>query len=87
MGKRISKWYIQSLNIHFYWRLFLSWQSWQQKFGVLAKKNKFPSTVHDSQKVWFSLALNWFSPILNLKILLQITIRFIIQAKVTNAWG
>ena len=36
---------------------------------------------------WFSLALNWFSLILNLKMLLQVTIRFIIQGKVTSTWG
>ena len=40
-----------------------------------------------TKRFWFSLALNWFSLILNLKMLLQVTIRSIIQGKVTSAWG
>ena len=40
-----------------------------------------------TERFWFSLALNWFSLILNLKMLLQVTIRSIIQGKVTSAWG
>ena len=40
-----------------------------------------------TKRFWFSLAVNWFSVILNLKMLLQVTIRSIIQGKVTSAWG
>ena len=40
-----------------------------------------------TKRFWFSMDLNWFSLILNLKMLLQVTIGSIIQGKVTSAWG
>ena len=40
-----------------------------------------------TKRFWFSLALNWFSLILNLKMLMQVTISSIIQDKVASAWG
>ena len=38
-------------------------------------------------RFWFSLALNLFFLILNLKMLLQITIGFKIQGQVASTWG
>ena len=61
MGTRISNWYIQSLNIHLYWRLFLSRQSWQRNFGILApppkKINFAPRSLYSG--CW---ALHGFNP-------------------------
>ena len=48
---------------------------------------------HDSQLLlysksfWFSLALNLFSVILKLKMLLQVTIKIIILEQVASTWG
>ena len=48
---------------------------------------------HDSQLLlysksfWFSLALNLFSLILKLKMLLQVTIKIIILEQVASTWG
>ena len=48
---------------------------------------------HDSQlflyskSFWFSLALNLFSLILKLKMLLQVTIKIIILEQVASTWG
>ena len=40
-----------------------------------------------TERFWFSLALNLFSLILNLKMLLQVTISSIIQSQVAGTWG
>ena len=40
-----------------------------------------------TERFWFSIALNLFSLILNLKMLLQVTISSIIQGQVASTWG
>ena len=40
-----------------------------------------------TKRFWFSLALNLFSLILKLKMLLQVTTSSIIQGQVASTWG
>ena len=41
----------------------------------------------NTERFWFSLALNLFSLNLNLKMLLQVTISSVIQGQVASTWG